>query len=426
MGSTFYRLLDNTLAEVCRREPTYPSRFPINLSNLKEVASRYFQHPQYAEFPRKSTDRAIGKALGYIAKSWTKTEQLDNANDPVARWLCESIVDAFCADQGVLPLEPQRDTNQSISEVFARQYSEKWAPGGLGYFIRNKGSSPLLLVDATGTPIDIWRRFLGDPVHDFKIIVPRRRGGDLFRGGLQQHVDIRSESTDFISVLNAESIEKANVVAWCNGARLAIDLASWQAGRVSSLVLIGPMLKGIKGVTPSPSLFERDLQPLLDAVARQSTLAPFLSKTIAQQAKSPDWDRLANDSEKRAQALFGLPAKDHAYGILAPMTEPASFINVSRRVSSDEAYPVDQALAQLQTRTMVIMGSHDQVVSNPLAESAMKQMCRNSVVKVVLMGGGHYIQDLQYHYLRLMLTAFFGHRRPPPNTARSSVEDLRP
>jgi len=45
-----------------------------------------------------------------------------------------------------------------------------------------------------------------------------------------------------------------------------------------------------------------------------------------------------------------------------------------------------QALGKLQTRTMVIQGSDDNIVSNELVSSAMKQMCHNSITKVVLKG----------------------------------------
>src|SRR5262249_51263995 len=157
-------------------------------------------------------------------------------------------------------------------------------------------------------------------------IVPRRRGGDLFQGGLQQHVDIRAESADLVSILESELLEETAVVAWCNGARVAFDLASWRPRQVSSLVLIGPMLKGIRRVTPNLSNFERDLQPLLDAVGKEASLAPYLSKTIAQQPQTPDWDRLANTPESRARALFGMPAQDYAWGVTVSLTEPSSFI----------------------------------------------------------------------------------------------------
>jgi pimeloyl-ACP methyl ester carboxylesterase len=424
MHSRFYKLLDSALAEVCRREPTYISSFPMGVSHAAKMAFAYRQHPLCNKFHSETLEQALIEGLAYLRKSWTKSQPASNGDDPVTHFLCDSIIDAFCADQGLLALEPNRDLNRSISEVFEQEYTQRQTREGLWYYVRNRGSEPLLLINATGAPIAIWRYFLGDSTHDFKIIVPRRRGSDLFQGGLQQDVDIRIESADLASVLDSELLEEAAVVAWCNGARVAIDLATQRPRQISSLVLVGPMLKGIRGVKPKLSGFERDLQPLLDAVTKEASLAPFLSKTIAQQPQSPDWARLASVPQSRARALFGLPAKDYAWGIMASLTEPSSFINIARRVASDENYPMDQALAKLATRTMVIQGSHDQVVSNELASSAMRQICTNSILKITLAGSGHYIHDLQYHYFRLLLTEFLVNHQPPPSTARILVEEL--
>jgi pimeloyl-ACP methyl ester carboxylesterase len=423
MNSTFYKLLDNTMAEVCRREPLFTSVFPITVSHGGMVKA-YRQHPPCNNLPPEAMEQALTEGLAYIAKGWTKAEQVSTAADPIVRFLCDSILDAFCADEGLLALQPHNGSGGSIVETLKQQYSKRRTPGGLSYYVREGGSRPLLLINATGTPIAIWNQFLADTTHDFKVILPERRGSDLFRGGLQQHLDIRTESAHLASILDAELLEQADILAWCNGARVAIDLATWQAHRISSMVLLGPMLKGTRGVAPQPSNFERDLQPLLDAVSKQSSLAPFVSETISRQPTSPDWSRWANAPATRAQALFALPAKDLACGMMAPLTEPQSLINIARRVASDESYPMDEALGKLKTRTMVIVGSDDNIVSNALVTAAMKQMCENTIVKVDIRGSGHYIQDLQYHYFRWLLIEFLGIHRSPSRTARISVEEL--
>jgi pimeloyl-ACP methyl ester carboxylesterase len=191
------------------------------------------------------------------------------------------------------------------------------------------------------------------------------------------------------------------------------------------MVLLGPMLKGVKGISACPSNFERDLQPLLNAVSKESSLAPFLSQVIAKQPASPDWSRWINAPAGRAQALFAMPAKEHADAMAAMLTDPQSFINIARRVESDESYPMNEALGNLPTRTMVIMGADDSIVSNQLSLSAMKQLCYNPISTVILKGSGHYIHDLQYHYFRWLLTEFLEGHRAPQRAARIKVEELR-
>ncbi len=423
MSSVFYRLLDNTMAEVCRREPAYTSSFPITVPYEKMV-SVYKRQPVCNELPEGELERALSAGMDYVARGWSRVKPAGAAADPVARFLCDCIVDAFCADQGLLALQPHSGFSGSIGEVLAQQYSKRETRAGVSYYVRNSGSRPLLLINATGAPIAVWHQFLADPAHDYKVLLPQRRGSDLFRGGLQQHVDISTDSSDLASILDAESVEQAEVLAWCNGARVGLDLANKRDAQISSMVLLGPMLKGIQGVPPSPSNFERDLQPLLDAVSKESSLAPFMAQVIAKQPTSPDWGRWVSDPANRAQALFAMPAREHAGAMIAMLTDPQSFINIARRVASDESYPMNRALENLQTRTMVIMGSDDGIVSNELVCLAMKQMCRNKISEVVLGGSGHYIHDLQYHYFRWLLNEFLDNHQSPPPTARISVESL--
>jgi pimeloyl-ACP methyl ester carboxylesterase len=423
MNSIFYKLLDNTMAEVCLREPTYPSSFPITVS-YEGMVSAYAQHPLCNKLPPGAVEQALIEGLAYVTREWTKAKQASIAADPMVQFLCDCITDAFCADKGLLALQPDNRCSESIVEVLARDFSERRTPGDVCYYVRNQGTHPLLLINATGVSIAIWKQFLADSAHDFKIILPRRRGSDLFRGGLQQQVSIETDSSDLASILDAESLDRADILAWCNGARVAIDLGNRRPHQISSMVLLGPMLKGIQGVTPSPSHFERDLQPLLDSVGKEPSMAPFLSKEILKRPTSPNWSRWVNAPASRAQALFALPAKEHADAMMAMLTDPQSFMNIARRVASDESYPMDHALGKLQARTMVIMGADDSIVSNELVSSAMKQLSHNTILKVVVEGSGHYIQDLQYHYFRWLLTEFLEKHRSPLRTARISVETL--
>lgn len=420
MNTIFYELLDNTMAEICRREPAYHSYFQFAAS--PRLISKYMQHPFCNRFPPRALEQALTEGLAYVGKGWIEPRVSSTEADPIVQFLFDCIVDAFSASEGLLSLQPYSGFRPSVGEVLARQYTERQTTGGVRYYIRNAGSRPLLLINATGTPIAVWSQFFADGEHDFKIIVPHRRGSDLFRGGLQKHVDITTDSADLASILEAESLGQSDVLAWCNGARVAIDLATRWPQRISSMVLIGPMLKGVQNIKPSPSNFERDLQPLLDAVSQDSSLAPFLSQTIAHQPISPDWSRWVNAPSNRAQVLFAMPAREHADAMIANLTDPESFINIARRVQSDESYPMARALRDLETRTLVVMGADDNIVSNQLSSSAMKQMCCNCISRVVLRGSGHYIHDLQYHYLRWLLSEFLEKHQPPRETARISVE----
>jgi pimeloyl-ACP methyl ester carboxylesterase len=412
------------MAEIHRREPNYSSFFPITVS-YEGMIPAYQQGPISDQLSPEAITQALTQSFEYIAQSWERSEKVSTASDPMAQFLCDSIIDAYCAEQGLLGLRPQASPNKSISDTLAQEYSQRKTPGGLSYYIRNRGDHPLVLINATGTPVAIWNQFLADGEHEFRIILPQRRGSDFIKGGLRQFADIRTESDDLAQILEAESISQTDILGWCNGGRIAIELADCRAASISSMVLLGPMLKSVKGVDSNPSTFERDLQPMLEAVAKQPSLAPVFSKAISQ-TSAPPWDRWRDAPVSRARALFPLPAKEHVCGMFAPIGDAESFLNIARRVASDESYSMAEALGRLNTRTLVIMGSDDNIVSNALVRLAMNQLCQSVIMNVVLEGGGHYIQDLQYHYFRWLLTEFLQKRRSPTRTARVSVETFGP
>lgn len=422
MTSIFYKLLDNTLAEVHRREPHYPSFFPISVLP-EQMTARYQRHPYSGKLDAEVIKGALTRGFEHINKVWTRSEKAVNTADPIAQFLCDSIIDAFCADQGMLSLEPYSYSGGSVQEVLSRSYSERQAAPGVHYYVRTDGTRPLLLINPTGIPVTLWKHFLEDSAHDFKIILPRRRGTNPFIGGLQEDVDAQTESADLALILDSELGSPVDVVAWCNGARVALELANARTRQISSMVLIGPMLKGIRGVAPAPSTFELDLQPLLDAVIKRPALAPVYSKAISQ-TTAPDWSRWRDDPVSRAQALFVLPARDHACDMIAPLTDPLSFVNIARRVASDETYPTAEALRNLKTRSMVILGSDDNVVNNALIVGALKHLCDTMVVSAIVQSSGHYIHDLQYHYFRWLLTEFLKNHRRPSASARVFVEEI--
>jgi len=127
MNSTFYNLLDDTLAEVCRREPTYPSSFPIAVCHEK-MASAYRQHPPCNELAPGASERALAEGLAYVSRTWTKSQPASDAADPVAQFLCDSIIDAYCAEQGLLPLQPRQNFNGSLVELISHRYTKRQTP----------------------------------------------------------------------------------------------------------------------------------------------------------------------------------------------------------------------------------------------------------------------------------------------------------
>ena len=402
----FYQLINNALDEVLLREPNYFSRFAIGVPPL--------DHPKYSSHEIR---QGLGEGMAHMEGLGIRFNHVAEALDPVGELLVDSIVDAVAADQGALPLLPHPREPRSLSDLLSKDYQERTADGRR-YFIRLREGRAILLISATGIPMALWSRFLGDPLHDFRIMMIEGRCGDLLMGGMENASELSRDAENIVNVLEKESVTEAGVIGWCNGARLAIEVASLCPHRVQSVVLVGPALSGIQGVPPSPSRFEAAMKKVFSALAERPALARTYVKAL--EDKAPDWDNLA-DSKSRAAALFALPPLSHALALRRPISQADFLLNYGRRLSSDAAYPVGQAWAKLDQETMLVTGSYDNLVNNEFIWTVLNAY-RSSGIHVNVKGGGHYLHDLQYQYFRFITEIFLAKRRLPTGTARLDVK----
>jgi pimeloyl-ACP methyl ester carboxylesterase len=415
-GEKFYALLDETLAEIDRRDPSYLSRFQPSAPSISLMAAGYARHPLCAGYDATVVERALAEGLRYFAGAGALRGPATDRADPVAGFLCDSIIDAFCADRGALALEPAPRRERPIAQILVENYSQQRTPAGQRYFLRRAGNRPLLLINALGVPVNIWWRLLGDADHDFKVIVAESPCGDMLAGGMVRSLDISDEAEGLAAVVRAASVGPATVLGWCSGAKIAIDLAGRHPDCVSSLVLLAPSLTGIPGIAPDLCAFEKDFRWLGAAVHKQPSLAPSLAKTFTE-PRPVIWDA---DAEQRAATLFGLPARERDSALTVPLSKAQSLITLMRRFAADDAYPADQILSRLDIPILAIMGRQDRIIQPRFASLVLKTYAR-SASQVILNGSGHYIHDLQYHYFRFLLTEFIGNGRAAAPSARISA-----
>lgn len=412
-------LLDDALGEILRREPGYLARFPLAFPAIEGQVAHYLRQPVFCNHSAAAIAQALTDAVAYLAERGASVAEPTQPPDPVAEILFDSVMDGLATDgkavrSKVWPPAP--------SIVLAQAYEERRTPAGAHYFVRRNGTRPLVLIHATGVPLGPWSRFLADPAHDFRIIIMESRSTTLLSGGMKDYVDLTDDAEDVAAALDHEGLAQVDVLAWCSGAKPALDLASRHAGRVRSLVLVSPHLYGAKGVAAQPSGFESGLQQLFAAAARRPTLAPHFVKGLEQLTQMAGWERLAADPMGRAAALFSLPAREFATVLLAPMSRPDFLVNYARRFEADAAYPVHEALQSSALPILLVTGDNDNIVNNAFVTAVLGAWAKD-VLHASIKGAGHYTYDLQYRYVAALVTEFLEDRRPISG-ARLSVKPL--
>ncbi|HXC43859.1 MAG TPA: hypothetical protein VNY51_10115 [Candidatus Dormibacteraeota bacterium] len=325
--------------------------------------------------------------------------------------LMVSAIDAEAAERGAVSLAPSVSLKKPIEHVLRDDYKERKSSSGARYFVRCRGRQPLLLINASGVPAASWVQLLADESDHFRILLCESRGSDLFAGGLPADATPEMDAADAVLAVQQEGFDKVDVLAWCNGHLTAIELTEKVA--VDSIVLLSPSFFTCDAT--SATVYARKILGLLDVVRREPQMTSALCKyTLAQVNAS------AEDPSKSGMHVWSLPDRSRVFEIASPMSTAPSLTRYASRVASDAAYPLRQKLAKLTNRLMVITGNDDHIASDVTATELLAAT-RVKHTRIRMAAAGHYIQDLQYRYLRTLLESFLVDHGEPRSLARIAV-----
>jgi pimeloyl-ACP methyl ester carboxylesterase len=363
MGRIAEHLLDEAVAEITLRDPTFLERHPVG--------------PPEA-----------GGAVDQPG---------------MARMLADSDTDARAAEAGTVPLRPA--PRRPFAEALAADYDRRSA-NGVAYMLRRQGARWLVLVNAVGVPLALWSRLLADPDHDYRVLVVEPPGSSLTDGGMTSAAGLDVEVERIEQVLTAEGVGRLGVVGWCSGGRVAVELAARLGERVDALVLASTSLRGAGPSDTRPTQFEEDVAAVFASVGASPGSAGFLSKMLVKSqgiAPAVDQDAL----------LFRLPDRDHAPLLTAPFASADALLNYARRMAADREHATAEALSRVASPILAIGGTHDHIVDNAHTLSVLRAHARR-VDAAEVSGAGHYTHDLQYPYFRMLLDDAMAGLPPTP------------
>ena len=408
MDALFQSLLDDTHSEISRREPGYFRRFGLAFAPVREQARRYSRLPLFQGCSQAEMEAALSAGMDHFRKRGVIVEEAAGAIDPVATLLCDSIADAFAASRGRLSLRPclAETAGEDLED-----YDERRTQEGLRYLIRRTGERPMVVVNACGMPVSLWWRLLEDRSSPWRLLIAESPSADLLEGGMRSAAGLCADASAIAAVLDDAKIDAADLLAWCSGSRIAIEVAAQLPERVRSVILVCPTLRGAAGVERRGSAFEDDLNRIFVAVGGRPQLAQTFSQAFRHRFQFSDWDKLVDEPGPRAAILFGLPAQERAQALVTPLARPEFLVNYARRVLLDQEHPVHEGLARLKMPVMLLTGDYDNRVDNVFTCAVLGRWAAR-FLHVSIKGAGHYLYDLQYQYFRSILSAFLAGAAP--------------
>jgi pimeloyl-ACP methyl ester carboxylesterase len=400
-------LLDEALSEIRRRDPVFLKHRNIDLPQAGDAAAFYPEHPLFLALGEAATVDRLARGFAFLARRGLRSR----AGPPslLGRLLCDSIVDAFAAEAGLIALRPAGPP-PALGAVLAADYDQR-CTDGVPYSVRRRGSRWLLLVNAVGMPLSVWSALLADPAHDFRVLVIDGGRDDLDRPCAMDRT-LEDEVEAIRRILAGEAAQDVTVLGWCSGGRVAAEVAALEPGRVAQLILASATFRGAMADVAPLTRFEQDVDALFASIRRDPGSAAGLSRMLvqAQGAACPAADEAA---------LLRLPAEARAADLTAPFATADRLRAYAARLAGDHGHDAGETLARIAAPVLAISGAQDQVIANENTLAVLRASTRR-LSAVEIRGAGHYAQDLQYAYFRMLLEdAAAG--RPPTACARVNV-----
>ncbi|MGH2819576.1 MAG: alpha/beta fold hydrolase, partial [Actinomycetota bacterium] len=226
------------------------------------------------------------------------------------------------------------------------------------------GAPPLLVVNAIGANLAVWRRVLVDVVRDGPAITWDHRG--LYESGepASDRLDPGAHAEDAVAALEHHLVERFAIASWSNGSRIALEIAARHPDRVTGLL----MVSGGYGHPVTRLLSNLELISAIPPAAGVAKhFAPLLEGPFRALVSRPELTGLIRQS-----------------GMIAASADTAALVDLVRGMASCdlrmllrnfEAVVGDAApdlLSEVQAPTLLIAGEHDQFTSRSMTDEVLR------------------------------------------------------
>ncbi len=390
--------LAQMVEEICRRDPHYLQRHPLNFGPL-EANLPHVEGTGNRTSAGTDLWTTLGTAVEHLrAAGWARAEA-GSRSCILAGLFLDTVADAW-AEPGLVDGLKGSEGSQPIKAILDHGFGPVSLPGHPTFYRRKAGLRDVLLVNAGGIDLSVWSRLLGDETHDFRLFMAE----DVLGSGdtvisLDEQVEAIHRSVRDLG------ISQFDILAWSNGARVAIELAARAAGAVEHLILVAPDLDGVAGFEALASAHATNLEALFGTVIRNPAQAALVSRLAASLWGAPALCAPGTAENIRVDALLRSPPADRISALAAPMASAEAVLRYALRSAEDRRHDTVRALGEVSAKILLVTGEHDAVCSNVAARSVLRA-AHQAYTEVEVTGAGHLPHDLQYPYFRYAASKF--------------------
>lgn len=417
----FEEFILEAVNEISGRHTDYLSQYGVTVSDMDAAVRGCCSELTFNGDLRGSLTEALAKGLKYLEHKAIPVHIGGSPTDRISILLTRAILDAYLAANDEVGLRPSPEHKSGATDPLLGTYSLEKSAEGVCYALRKGSGRPILIIPSIGVPLSVWSQLLQDRSIDGRPLLVESRTGPLLEGGAPYEASMWDDLPRIGEVLQREEIFDACLISWCDGTRLAVELARTMPERVASLLLVAPSFHGQVDAKWYPSPFEDNLAGICKMMGRDANRDHMFLQSVTRDPVGDPVQR-QNDPETRADVLLRMPPIAHRREILMPLSSVEYFRNYVRRLSIDESYDIQTAISEIRRPILLLTGTHDAAVNTRATRDVLKRRGQN-VTHATIFGAGHHIPLMQYSYFRYVLQSLIANK-PVARTARLSIERL--
>ena len=227
-------------------------------------------------------------------------------------------------------------------------------------------STPLLVVNAVGANLAVWRRALIDVARERPIITWDHRG--LHESALphSDRIDAGAQAEDALAVLDHYGVNRFVMVSWSNGARIALEITHRYPESVGALTVVNggyghPFGRAIRHLEFASAL------PTIAGLAKH--FASFIEGPLRGAASRPEIAGLIRQSGLIGATADTAALVDLFRGMAACDTR--TLLSTYEAVAGD---PAPELLSDVQCPTLLVAGERDAFTPRRVSEEMARSI----------------------------------------------------
>ncbi|AKJ29034.1 alpha/beta fold hydrolase [Caldimonas brevitalea] len=361
-------------------------------------------------------DHLVRKQMGEYEKYFSNYYEFDTTNadrylegrraTPISRSEARHLMEVYYAR---FQAEDRRAT---LFESPLAQFEKRELPAGenevLTYYVGGRGERPVLIINAYGQSLHFWTELFNLMLDDYRVYLWEIRGTSVVEGGMRGNFTLNHHVSDACQILEAEGLRDCNLMGWCTGGKIALEVAARVPERVGKLICLTPSFKGVAGEDMDTD-YEKKMEPLCRAVDRNPALTKLVQEFMGHFFAGVDITSETKDDKLNAnvRGVMGMVNRNIRPLLVAPFVAEASILNYARQLLQFWAHDISPLYDKVDKPIMLLSGERDNIADPRLAHRVLGRF--KQFVGFQVIGGSHYIHKDNSHSVKRMLDAFIEH-----------------